>query len=78
MGAQWKTKIKETTAATKGRIFTKLAKEIMVAARAGADPDMNSKLRLAIDQAKKASMPKGHHRARHQERRRAAGRRRNV
>ena len=48
----------ETTAATKGRIFTKLAKEIMVAARAGADPDMNSKLRLAIDQAKKASMPK--------------------
>ena len=42
MGAQWKTKIKETTAAAKGRIFTKLAKEIMVAARAGADPEMNS------------------------------------
>ncbi|HSW53298.1 MAG TPA: YebC/PmpR family DNA-binding transcriptional regulator [Sulfuricaulis sp.] len=58
MGAQWKTKIKETTAAAKGRIFTKLAKEIMVAARAGADPEMNSKLRMAIDQAKKASMPK--------------------
>ncbi len=58
MGAQWKTKIKETTAAAKGRIFTKLAKEIMVAARAGADPEMNSKLRMAMDQAKKASMPK--------------------
>ena len=58
MGAQWKTKIKETTAAAKGRIFTKLAKEIMVAARAGADPEMNSKLRMTIDQAKKASMPK--------------------
>ncbi len=58
MGAQWKTKIKETTAAAKGRIFTKLAKEIMVAARAGADQDMNSKLRMAVDQAKKASMPK--------------------
>jgi YebC/PmpR family DNA-binding regulatory protein len=58
MGAQWKTKIKETTAAAKGRIFTKLAKEIMVAARAGADPEMNSKLRMAVDQAKKASMPK--------------------
>ena len=58
MGAQWKTKIKETTSAVKGRIFTKLAKEIMVAARAGADPEMNSKLRLAVDQAKKASMPK--------------------
>ena len=39
MGAQWKTKIRETTAATKGRVFTKLAKEIMVAARAGADPE---------------------------------------
>lgn len=58
MGAQWKTKIKETTAAAKGRIFTKLAKELMVAARAGADPEMNSKLRMTIDQAKKASMPK--------------------
>jgi len=58
MGAQWKTKIKETTAAAKGRVFTKLAKEIMVAARAGADPEMNSKLRMAVDQAKKASMPK--------------------
>jgi YebC/PmpR family DNA-binding regulatory protein len=57
MGAQWKTKIKETTAAAIGRIFTKLAKEIMVAARR-ADPEMNSKLRLAVDQAKKASMPK--------------------
>ena len=58
MGAQWKTKIKETTAAAKGRIFTKLAKEIMVAARVGADQDMNSKLRMAVDQAKKASMHK--------------------
>ncbi len=58
MGAQWKTKIKETAAAAKGRIFTKLSKEIMVAARAGADPDMNPHLRMAIEQAKKASMPK--------------------
>lgn len=58
MGAQWKTKIKEATANAKGRIFTKLTKEIIVAARAGADPAMNSRLRLAVDQAKKASMPK--------------------
>jgi len=58
MGAQWKTKCKETAANAKGRIFTKLAKEIMVAARAGANPDMNPRLRLAVDQAKKASMPK--------------------
>jgi len=58
MGAQWKTKIKETTAAAKGKVFTKLAKELMIAARAGADPEMNSKLRMTIEQAKKASMPK--------------------
>ena len=58
MGAQWKTKIKETTAAAKSKIFTKLAKELMVAARGGADPNQNSKLRLAVEQAKKASMPK--------------------
>ena len=58
MGAQWKTKIKETAAAAKGRIFTKLSKEIMVAARAGADPDMNPRLRMAMEQAKKASVPK--------------------
>ena len=58
MGAQWKTKLKETSAAVKGRIFTKLSKEIMVAARAGADPSMNPRLRMAMDLAKKASMPK--------------------
>lgn len=58
MGAQWKAKGKEAAANAKGRIFTKLAKEIMVAARAGADPDMNPRLRLAVEQAKKASMPK--------------------
>ena len=58
MGAQWKAKHKQDAANAKGRIFTKLAKEIAVAARNGADPDMNSKLRSAIETAKKASMPK--------------------
>lgn len=58
MGAQWKAKGREAAANAKGRLFTKLAKEIMVAARAGADPDMNPRLRLAIEQAKKASMTK--------------------
>lgn len=58
MGAQWKAKHKQDAAAAKGRIFTKLAKEIMVAARNGADPDMNSKLRVAMEAAKKASMPR--------------------
>lgn len=58
MGAQWKTKNKAAAAAVKGRIFTKLAKEIMVAARGGPDPDMNSRLRMAVEAAKKASMPR--------------------
>jgi YebC/PmpR family DNA-binding regulatory protein len=58
MGAQWKAKGKEAAANAKGRIFTKLTKEIMVAARGGADPAMNPRLRLAVEQAKKASMPK--------------------
>jgi YebC/PmpR family DNA-binding regulatory protein len=58
MGAQWKHKGRTEHAAAKGRIFGKLAKEIMIAAKGGADPDKNSRLRIAIDAAKKASMPK--------------------
>jgi YebC/PmpR family DNA-binding regulatory protein len=58
MGAQWKAKGKADAAAAKGRIFTKLAKEIMVAARSGADPAGNPRLRIAVEAAKKASMPK--------------------
>jgi YebC/PmpR family DNA-binding regulatory protein len=58
MGAQWKQKGRLAAADAKGRVFTKLAKEIMIAARAGADIDMNSRLRLAVEAAKKASMPR--------------------
>lgn len=58
MGAQWKARHKEIAANAKGRTFGKLSKEIMVAARSGADPDMNPRLRLVVEQAKKASMPK--------------------
>ncbi len=58
MGAQWKSKHKEIAANAKGKIFGTLAKEIMVAARGGADPNSNSRLRLVVEQAKKASMPK--------------------
>lgn len=58
MGAQWKTKGKADAAATKGRMFTKLAKEIAVAARTGSDPDSNPRLRKAMEQAKRASMPR--------------------
>lgn len=42
----------------RGRIFTRLGKELTVAARAGGgDPDMNPRLRTAIESAKKANMP---------------------
>ncbi len=58
MGAQWKARHKEIAANAKGNIFGKLSKEIMIAARGGADPDMNSRLRLVVAQAKKASMPR--------------------
>jgi YebC/PmpR family DNA-binding regulatory protein len=44
--------------ARRGQIFTKLAKEIAIAARDGADPEMNYKLRLVMDKAKAANMPK--------------------
>ncbi len=43
--------------AARGALFTKLSNNIAVAARGGADPDMNFSLRLAIDKAKSASMP---------------------
>ena len=59
MGAQWKQKGREQGADAKGRLFTKLAREIMVAARSGGpDPTTNSRLRLAVEQAKRGSMPK--------------------
>jgi YebC/PmpR family DNA-binding regulatory protein len=44
--------------AKKANIFTKLARNITVAAQKGPDPDMNFSLRLAIDKARAASMPK--------------------
>ena len=58
MGAQWKAKGRAESAAAKGKLFTKLAKEIMVAARASADIDANPRLRKAVEQAKRASMPR--------------------
>jgi YebC/PmpR family DNA-binding regulatory protein len=58
MGAQWKAKGKELAANARGKLFGRLAKDIMVAARSGADPAGNSKLRLVVEQARKVSMPK--------------------
>src|SRR5260370_35355734 len=43
--------------AKRGKAFTRLIKEIMIAARNGGDPDMNPRLRTAITPAKAVSMP---------------------
>jgi YebC/PmpR family DNA-binding regulatory protein len=58
MGAQWKAKGKAQAADARGKLFGRLVKDIMVAARNGADPASNSRLRLVVEQARKASMPK--------------------
>lgn len=57
--SKWSTIKREKGAkdAARGAVFTKLGNAIAIAARAGADPDTNFALRLAIDQAKAANMP---------------------
>ena len=50
---------KAATDAKRGKIFTRLIKEITVASRmGGGDPDMNPRLRLAVDKATEHNMPK--------------------
>ena len=45
--------------AKRGKIFTKLIREIVTASRlAGGDPDMNPRLRLVLEKARSANMPK--------------------
>jgi len=45
--------------AVRGKLFTKLAREIIVAAKAGGgDPGSNMRLRIAIERAKESSVPK--------------------
>jgi len=41
----------------RGALFSKLSKQITIAARSGANPDMNFKLRIAIDKARENAMP---------------------
>ncbi len=50
---------KEANDAKRGRLFTKLAREIVIAVRegGGGDPETNLSLRLAIDKAKSMDMP---------------------
>ncbi|MBI5144070.1 MAG: YebC/PmpR family DNA-binding transcriptional regulator [Candidatus Omnitrophica bacterium] len=48
---------KAATDAKRGQLFTKLIKEVTVAARGGGNPETNPRLRVAIERAKEASMP---------------------
>ena len=59
MGAQWKQKGREASALKRGQLFGKLAKEIIVAAKSGGpDPHLNSRLFVAVEAAKKQSVPR--------------------
>ncbi len=49
---------KGTNDAKRGQMFSKLGREIAIAARDGADPENNVKLRLVVNKAKAAGMPK--------------------
>ena len=50
---------KKAVDAKRGKIFTRINRELSVAARAGgSDPDANPRLRLAIEKANAANMPK--------------------
>jgi YebC/PmpR family DNA-binding regulatory protein len=48
---------KAATDAKRGSLFTKLIKEITIAARGGGKPETNPRLRVAIERAKESSMP---------------------
>src|ERR1051325_7074711 len=48
---------KAATDAKRGKAFTRLIKEIQIAARNGGDPDSNARLRTAVAAAKAVSMP---------------------
>lgn len=58
--SKWATtkRAKEAKDSKRSSLFTKLSKNIAVAARGGSDPETNFKLRMAIDKAKAFSMPK--------------------
>jgi YebC/PmpR family DNA-binding regulatory protein len=58
MGRQWLQKKREISAAKRGKLFNKLVREISVAAKAGVpDPQMNPRLAVAIEAARKQSVP---------------------
>lgn len=58
--SKWSTihRQKETADKKRGQLFSKLGRAIAIAAREGADPEVNFKLRLAVEKAKQVNMPK--------------------
>ncbi len=58
--SKWATTKRQKAAvdAKRSSLFTKVSKNLSIAARDGADPTSNFKLRIAIDQARAVSMPK--------------------
>ncbi|MEO5803407.1 MAG: YebC/PmpR family DNA-binding transcriptional regulator [Verrucomicrobiota bacterium] len=57
MGAQWKQAGREANAQKKGQMVAKLTREIMVAAKlGGADPELNARLAVAVEKARKSSV----------------------
>jgi YebC/PmpR family DNA-binding regulatory protein len=59
MGRGWVNAVREASGAKKGRLFTKIAKEIAVAVKmGGGNPEGNPRLRSALRDAQKNSMPK--------------------
>jgi len=58
MGRQWLQKNREINAAKRGKLFSKLAREIAIAAKAGGpDPAMNARLAVTVEAARKQSVP---------------------
>jgi YebC/PmpR family DNA-binding regulatory protein len=59
MGAQWKQAGRVANATKRGQVIGKLVREIMVAAKLGGpDPDLNARLYVALEAARKASVPR--------------------
>lgn len=59
MGRGWVNAVREAAGAKKGKLFTKIAKEIAVAVRlGGANAEANARLKSALRDAQKNSMPK--------------------
>ncbi len=56
MGAQWKHKGREANSKAKAKLISKAAKELLMAAKGGADASTNPRLRIAVEYAKKVNM----------------------